>query len=156
MDKLYNLRKLKIIWIRHFIWEELSKKMQEKWYDQAKLWNIVWAEQSYISQVVNWKTWNSDLYINLFQVIWVSEREIIDIYKKAFEKEKRIIFWNDEKIEQKQEEITEAQINELKENFMNEMALSRKFRNDDEALEEARKIWEFMVDEAVKIKKFKK
>jgi hypothetical protein len=54
-----------------------------------------------------------------------------------------------------EEEITEEQINELKENFMNEMALSRKFRNDYEALEEARKIWEFMVDEAVKIKKLK-
>lgn len=93
--RLNTLKKTNISSVRDSIWEVLYQKMQEKWYTQETFWAQLWKSHSYINQLIKWKTWTSSVYISLLKILWVSDKEIIEIYKKAFEKEKRIIFWED-------------------------------------------------------------
>lgn len=154
--------------IKQIIIQEISKK----WLTQKEVSEKIWVNLNTLKPYIWWfRNKSDDKYYDLIfkEVLWYDEEKInkikVEALKYQMNQEIRLFYWDNqiefdivnlENKENKQEEITEEKINELKENFMNEMALSRKFRNDDEALEEARKIWEFMVDEAVKIKKFKK
>ena len=151
-------------YIKNIILSEVSKK----WLTQKEVSEKIWVNLNTLKQYI-WGPRNKtdDKYYDLIfkEILWYDEDKInkikLNALKYQMNEEVRWIYGNNQvefimkDNKNNEEEITEEQINELKENFMNEMALSRKFRNDYEALEEARKIWEFMVDEAVKIKKLK-
>ena len=90
--QINTLKKQNVSSIRNISWEKLYECMQRKWYTQETFWEQIWKSSSYINQLIKWKTWTSKVYINLFQILWISNQEIIKIYQKAFEKEKNIIF----------------------------------------------------------------
>lgn len=92
--QINTLKKKNVSSVRHIIWEKLYENMQKKWYTQETFWEQIWKSSSYINQLIKWKTWTSKVYINLLQILWVTNQEIIEIYKNALDKEKNIIFWD--------------------------------------------------------------
>lgn len=80
---LKKLIKMNVISIREYLGEYLEKKMKDKWFIQETLWKKIWKTWAYINQLIKWKTWTSGVYIWLFQLLWATETEIVNLYKTS-------------------------------------------------------------------------
>lgn len=137
-----------IVWIREYLWIELQNAMEKKWMNQEELSKIVWKSQSYINQILKWKTWTSKVYINFFVVIWLSDQKIIEIFKKSFKKEKEKLFWKDLDIIPQAEWFNLLEDLWFEEDFIKNIALKVKWQNKDQLKRDLSTIFKLAIEQA--------
>lgn len=96
---------------------------------------------SNLINILNWKKIASDeFYRDIMEAIPLTSSEIKEIFFEATKKELAHEYgWNMDTNTTKNQII-----DELKDEFLEEMSLSREFRNNERALNEAREIWEYL------------
>jgi len=148
-----------------FLWLKIKKILREKELSITELAEKSWVSRPTLTNVFNWKkAWSDDLFKKVMEAIWLTSIEIKKIFQEADLEEYKYKYWEeidlipqaDLEIIPNTEKIKLEIMDELGEEFIKELSLSRKFRNNDTLIDEAREIWNFMKNEASRIKKEKK
>jgi len=71
-----------------FIWKILKEKLEEKNITMSEVAEKMKSTQPLISRSLNWKVVSSDnLFLKISKAIWLSDKEISEIFKKADQEE---------------------------------------------------------------------
>ena len=149
----------------YYISRKLRNVMWQKDFTIQNIADNLWVSHAYISQNLNWRKIPTDEFFKkVMEAIWLTSIEIKKIFQEADKEEYKYKYWEeidlipqaDLEIIQNTEKIKLEIMDELGEEFIKELSLSRKFRNNDTLIDEAREIWNFMKNEASRIKKEKK
>lgn len=148
-----------------FLWLRIKKILNDKWITVTELSEKSWITRPSLTNVLNWKkSWSDELFKSAMKAIPLTSIEIKKIFIEADREEFIYKHWEDiDLIPQTELEIIPDKekiklelIDELWDDFIKELSLSRKFRNNETLIDEAKEIWTFMKEEAKKTKKQKK
>ncbi len=71
-----------------FIWKLLKEIIEDKWLTLTEIAEKIWTFHSAVSVVLNGKkSWADKFFIKLAKAIWLNEKEIAEIFKKADQEE---------------------------------------------------------------------
>lgn len=71
-----------------FIWKLLKDIIEDKWLTLTEIAEKIWTFHSAVSVVLNGKkSWADKFFIKLAKAIWLNEKEIALIFKKADQEE---------------------------------------------------------------------
>ncbi len=145
----------------HILAKKFSSLIEQRGLSKTEISKKMWVNSpSNLINVLNWNKSASEKYfLDIAKAIWLNSKEIENILLETELEVIRERFWEDinvlpseiDNINVLPKEIDKLQvIEELEDDFLKEMSLSREFRNNDAAIEEAKKIWEFMKSEIKK------
>lgn len=144
-----------------FLWLKIKKILKEKGVTVTELAEKSWITRPSLTNVLNWKkSWSDELFRSAMEAIPLTSIEIKNIFKQADKEEFKYKHWEDiDLIPQAELEIIPDKekiklevIDELWDEFIKELSLSRKFRNNDTLIAEAKEIWNFMKSEAARLR----
>lgn len=71
-----------------FIWKLLKDIIEDRWLTLTEIAEKIWTFHSAVSVVLNGKkSWADKFFIKLSKAIWLNDKEIADIFKKADQEE---------------------------------------------------------------------
>lgn len=111
-----------------FLWNQIYRKLEEKWKTVMWLAEQLNKSQPYISDLLNGKrnTSNLDIYKKMALTIWMTESEFEELFKQAKKYEYEVTTWDT--ISDPADMLKNLSLSDLR------LALSREFGTQDEAV----------------------
>lgn len=111
-----------------FLWNQIYRKLEEKWKTVMWLAEQLNKSQPYISDLLNGKrnTSNLDIYKKMALTIWITESEFEELFKQAKKYEYEVTTWDT--ISDPADMLKNLSLSDLR------LALSREFGTQDEAV----------------------
>lgn len=83
-----------------YIWAKIREIIESKNTTISKIAEKMWVSQPSVSRVLSWKVWGSDnFFIKAFEVLWLSQKEMTQIFKEADLEKYKYKYWEDLKID---------------------------------------------------------
>lgn len=128
-----------------YIGSLLKKEIEKKDLTITEVAKKMSITQPALSRVLNWKVWWSDnFFTKIWKTIGLTDKKMIEIFKNWAEEEYKYNFWEEINKPKTADDISVLDDIDFESDFINEMTLSREFRNNDAAIAEAKKIWKFL------------